>query len=285
MQRKPRTGRTASTRSTRAGSTVWVLVTFATVLVLVGGASAAVLLGRHGSDGPKMSGAAPTPAATRSAGPGEADGFDPSAGTGRKAEAGPSRTAGPTVNAQCGYLPASDGSGGKRPAATPAAHPTLAVHSHAVLTTNFGVIEADLAAAAAPCTVNSFLTLASSGFFTRTQCHRLTTDGLYVLQCGDPSGTGQGGPGYRFGDENLPTTSRPAYPRGTLAMANAGPGTNGSQFFLVYKDSEIDPNYSVFGRITAGIDVLDKIAAAGTDDSNGPGDGHPKLEVTINRVG
>jgi peptidyl-prolyl cis-trans isomerase B (cyclophilin B) len=189
------------------------------------------------------------------------------------------------VTAQCGYEPTSGAAGGQRSIPTPSPRPKLVAHPHAVLTTNFGVIEADLAAGAAPCTVNSFLTLARSGFFGGTQCHRLTSAGLYVLQCGDPSGTGQGGPGYQFDDENLPTKSRPAYPRGTLAMANAGPGTNGSQFFLVYKDSEIDPNYSVFGKITKGLDVLDKIAAAGTDDSNGAGDGHPKLEVTITRVG
>jgi peptidyl-prolyl cis-trans isomerase B (cyclophilin B) len=150
--------------------------------------------------------------------------------------------------------------------------------------TDQGRIGIDLAADAAPCTVNSFLTLARAGFFTGIQCHRLTTEGIYVLQCGDPTGTGAGGPGYRFDDENLPVGQQPAYPRGTVAMANGGPGTNGSQFFLVYRDSDIDPNYSVFGTVTTGLDVLEKVAAAGTDDANGPGDGRPKREITISQV-
>jgi peptidyl-prolyl cis-trans isomerase B (cyclophilin B) len=277
-------------RSTRRGSASWGLITLVVALLLVGGAGTAYALTRHRSGSPTF--AAPTPTGDAlSAGAGASDGVDPSAATGRNSAAtgqksapSPTTTAGPTTTANCTYQPSSDSTGGHS-ISTPSTHPKLAVHSHAVLTTNYGVIEVDLAADAAPCTVNSFLSLARNGFFTGTQCHRLTTSSLYVLQCGDPSGTGQGGPGYRFDDENLPTKSTPAYPRGTLAMANAGPGTNGSQFFLVYKDSEIDPNYSVFGRITAGLSVLDKIAAAGTDNAFGPGDGRPKLEVTISRVG
>ncbi|HEV7899518.1 MAG TPA: peptidylprolyl isomerase [Planosporangium sp.] len=276
MQRK------ASLRSTR-----WVLATFVTVLMLVVGGGVAVALTRHRSGAPTM--AAPTPTAEESAtapspaSPSGDDGFDPGAGTGSKTDPGPSRSGG--SGPRCQYLPTSGTPSGQRLSATPNPRATMSAHPHVRLTTSQGVIEVDLAADAAPCTVNSLLTLARGGFFTGTGCHRLTTEILYVLQCGDPTGTGQGGPGYRFGDENLPTASRPAYPRGTLAMANAGPGTNGSQFFLVYKDSEIDPNYSVFGRITAGLDVLDKIAAAGADNANGPGDGHPNVEVTISRVG
>src|SRR2546430_456557 len=83
---------------------------------------------------------------------------------------------------------------------------------------------------------------------------------------GDPPGTGAGGPGYRFGDENLPVGHQPTYPRGTLAMANSGPDSNGSQFFLVYKDSALDPTYTVFGQVVQGIEVLDAIAAAGADN-------------------
>ena len=111
----------------------------------------------------------------------------------------------------------------------------------------------------APCTVNSFASLAQQGYFDNTPCHRLTTaPELGVLQCGDPSGTGTGGPGYRFPNEyptNQYRLTDPAlqvpvlYPRGTLAMANAGPGTNGSQFFLVYRDSMLPPTYTVFGTI------------------------------------
>lgn len=254
-------------------------------LLLVGGAGTAVALTRNHTETPAAAGSSPTPTAQASAGgTAGSDGLDPSAGSGStsKPKPSPSRTATTAaVTATCQYMPTSD----SRSIPLPSSRASLPSHPHVTLTTNVGTIELDLAASAAPCTVNSFLTLAHNGFFTGTQCHRLTTDGIYVLQCGDPSGTGQGGPGYQFNDENLPTKSKPAYPRGTLAMANAGPGTNGSQFFLVYKDSAIDPNYSVFGTITSGLGVLDKIAAAGTDDANGPGDGHPKREVTISQVG
>jgi peptidyl-prolyl cis-trans isomerase B (cyclophilin B) len=292
LQGMPKANRAASTRSTRRGSARWGLTAVVAAVLLVVGAGTAFALTRHRPDQPDLAAPLSTPPPTAdesSAAPGAADGPNPSEGTGSSAKASPGTAGGPTVSAQCQYLPTSDraaATAGQRSITMPDPHPRLAAHSQTVMTTNYGAITADLAGSAAPCTVNSFLTLARSGFFTGTQCHRLTADALYVLQCGDPSGTGQGGPGYQFDDENLPpATTRPAYPRGTLAMANARPGANGSQFFLVYKDSEIDPNYSVFGRITAGMDVLDKIAAAGTDNSDGPGDGHPKLEVTINRVG
>ncbi|SCX50724.1 peptidyl-prolyl cis-trans isomerase B (cyclophilin B) [Klenkia marina] len=132
------------------------------------------------------------------------------------------------------------------------------------------------------CAADSFSTLASQGYFDGTVCHRLTTSpGLEVLQCGDPSGTGAGGPGYSF-----PTavSGTETYPRGTLAMANSGQGTDGSQFFLVYGDSlQGNPNYTVFGTVDeAGLGVLDQIAAAGTAD--GSQDGAPSTPVTITGV-
>jgi peptidyl-prolyl cis-trans isomerase B (cyclophilin B) len=141
------------------------------------------------------------------------------------------------------------------------------------MATNQGNIGLWLNNAEAPCTVNSFASLAQKGFFDGTVCHRLTTaPGLGVLQCGDPTGTGTGGPGYKFANEyptnqypkDDPALSKPVlYPRGTLAMANSGPDTNGSQFFLVYKDSQLPPNYTVFGSIDAtGLATLDKIADA-----------------------
>jgi len=147
--------------------------------------------------------------------------------------------------------------------------------------TNRGSIVLKLDAVKAPCTVNSFVYLASKKYFDATPCHRLTTAGIFVLQCGDPTGTGGGGPGYEFADENL---AGAVYPAGTVAMANAGPGTNGSQFFLVYKNTTLAPNYTPFGTITSGLDVLTKVAAAGDDDSNGPGDGKPKLAVDITGI-
>ena len=122
--------------------------------------------------------------------------------------------------------------------------------------------------------------LAQSGYYNDTPCHRLTKAGsLSVLQCGDPSGTGGGGPGYTFADETNPDM---VYPAGTVAMANGGPDTNGSQFFLVYADSQLSPDYTVFGTITQGLDVLTGIAAKGT--ANGGKDGKPVDPVTISTV-
>jgi len=149
----------------------------------------------------------------------------------------------------------------------------------ATVTTNQGKIVVELSPKA-PCTENSFAFLASKKYFDATPCHRLlNTVGFTALQCGDPSGTGTGGPGYKFADENLAGAT---YPRGTLAMANAGPGTNGSQFFFVFKDSQFSPSYTPFGRVISGLDVLDAIAANGT--SNGTTDGAPKKPVTINTL-
>jgi len=149
------------------------------------------------------------------------------------------------------------------------------------LHTSQGDIVIALNAAKAPHAVNSFNFLAAQNFYNGSRCHRLTTQGIYVLQCGDPTGTGSGGSGYRFQDENLAGAT---YPAGTAAMANAGPGTNGSQFFLVYKDAALPPNYTPFGTITSGLDVVTKVAAGGEDDSNGAGDGRPKIDVVLNSV-
>jgi peptidyl-prolyl cis-trans isomerase B (cyclophilin B) len=171
--------------------------------------------------------------------------------------------------------------------------PTDPAQVSASMATNQGNIGLQLDNAKSPCTVNSFASLAQHGFFNDTPCHRLTTsEGLAVLQCGDPTGQGSGGPGYQFDNEyptnqfqpDDPKLQQPVvYPRGTLAMANAGPGTNGSQFFLVYKDSKLPPNYTVFGTIDqTGLATLDKIAAAGTAD--GSQDGKPKDDVQIKSI-
>jgi peptidyl-prolyl cis-trans isomerase B (cyclophilin B) len=149
----------------------------------------------------------------------------------------------------------------------------------ATVKTNQGTLKLSLNAAKAPCTVNSFVFLAQQSYFDSTSCHRLTTSGIFVLQCGDPTGTGGGGPGYQFADENLTGAT---YPKGTLAMANAGAGTNGSQFFLVYKDTQLPPSYTPFGTITSGLDVVAKVAAKGAEGSTG--DGKPKLATTIQSV-
>jgi peptidyl-prolyl cis-trans isomerase B (cyclophilin B) len=158
------------------------------------------------------------------------------------------------------------------------------------MVTNQGHIGLLLANNESPCTVNSFASLAQQKFFDGTKCHRLTTgNSSSILQCGDPSADGTGGPGYQFPNE-YPTDQYPAgdpalkqpvvYPRGTLAMANAGPGTNGSQFFLVYKDTLLPPAYTIFGKIQQdGLATLDKIAKGGV--AGGGADGPPATEVTI----
>ncbi|MEU2252240.1 peptidylprolyl isomerase [Nocardia xishanensis] len=161
--------------------------------------------------------------------------------------------------------------------------------------TNQGPIGLTLNNAESPCTVNSFVSLASQNFFDGTDCHRMTADEtLKVLQCGDPTGTGMGGPGYEFDNEyptdqyaqGDPGSQMPIdYKRGTLAMANAGPGTNGSQFFIVYGNSQLPPQYTIFGTVDENsMATLDKIAKAGQDNSNGPGDGKPTSPVTIQSV-
>ncbi len=130
-----------------------------------------------------------------------------------------------------------------------------------------------------PCTTNSFVSLAKQGFFDGTACHRLADSGIFVLQCGDPTGTGTGGPGYQFADE---LTGEETYPAGTLAMANAGAGTNGSQFFIVFDDTQLSPNYTVFGRVeAAGLKAVLAIAAGGQDGAWGDGTGKPKLPAVI----
>lgn len=187
----------------------------------------------------------------------------------------------PEADGACEYAP--DGSEPAKEATPPPADPTVTGKQNVTIATSAGDIKAVLDAGATPCTVNSFVSLAEQGYFDDTQCHRLTSGGLSVLQCGDPSATGAGGPGYAFADE---LTGKESYTAGTLAMANAGPNTNGSQFFIVYKDSiGLPPSYTVFGKIdTASIRIVQKIAAKGSDDANGPGDGAPKEKVTITSV-
>jgi peptidyl-prolyl cis-trans isomerase B (cyclophilin B) len=149
-----------------------------------------------------------------------------------------------------------------------------------VVESSAGDIAATLDADATPCTVNSFVSLADQGYFDGTTCHRLTTQGIYVLQCGDPTASGAGGPGYSFEDE---LSGKETYPAGTLAMANAGPDTNGSQFFIVYEDSQLPPSYAVFGHVDdAGLKVVREIAEKGT--KTGAPDGPPKEPVEIDSV-
>jgi peptidyl-prolyl cis-trans isomerase B (cyclophilin B) len=190
----------------------------------------------------------------------------------------------PTLAAEpathCTYTPS--GTAARKVGMPPAKPAFKAAKYQATIKTSQGNIVLDLFNHKATCTVNSFIYLAAKKYFNSTPCHRLTTAGIYVLQCGDPTGTGSGGPGYKFADENLTGAK---YSQGTVAMANSGPGTNGSQFFLVYRNSLTLPaSYTPFGEIVSGLGIIQNVAKAGTDNSNGNGDGHPKQKVTIESV-
>lgn len=160
----------------------------------------------------------------------------------------------------------------------------------ATIQTNRGNIVFTADGKNAPYTVYSFVYLADKDYFNNTKCHRLTTSGIFVLQCGDPTGTGQGGPGYTIPDENLTSLGAPdssgsvTYKAGTVAMANTGqPHTGGSQFFLVYKDSPLPPSYTPFGTITQGMDILQQIAAKGAAAADASGNTAPNEAVTIEK--
>jgi peptidyl-prolyl cis-trans isomerase B (cyclophilin B) len=164
----------------------------------------------------------------------------------------------------------------------PPAKPDSSGKSKATIVTNRGTVVIDLLNSRAPCTVNSFVSLAKQGFYNNTPCPRLTSSGIYVLQCGDPTGTGSGGPGYKFANENLTGAT---YPAGTLAMANSGGNdTNGSQFFIVYAGGGLAPSYTPFGVVVKGLDIVRNVAEAGNSNSNPAGGGAPNEKVTIESV-
>ena len=152
------------------------------------------------------------------------------------------------------------------------------------ITTNKGPVELKLDSAAAPCAVNSFVHLAREKFYDNTECHRILTDeGYGILQCGDPTGSGSGGAGYKFNDENLEGAE---YKKGTVAMANRGANTNGSQFFLVFRDSSFPAAYTPFGTIEkdASFKTLESIADDGVTESELGNKDKPKKKVTIEKV-
>ena len=199
----------------------------------------------------------------------------------------------------CSYASASAGSVVK--SSLPTASPDYKAAYTASINTNLGPIKIDLANSKATCTVNSFVHLASDNFWNNSQCHRMSnSDGLFMLQCGDPTAKasqklscssatlGTGGPGYEFASENLPTAGSSGsvtYKAGTVAMANSGGATNGSQFFLVFKNTTLGPDYTPFGTITSGLDILQNVAKAGTSCTfAGAGGGVPKDKVIIDSV-
>lgn len=185
----------------------------------------------------------------------------------------------PTPAGACSY-PETKGRPAAKPVDAPNTDPTHSGAVAATVSTSVGDLAVTLDADATPCTVNSFLSLAEQGYFDDTSCHRLTVRGIYVLQCGDPSASGTGGPGYSFPDE---LTGSETYGAGTLAMANSGRDTNGSQFFVVYAPTDLPPNYTVFGQLDeASTQIVAEVAKAGTE-TGGP-DGAPKTPVTITGI-
>lgn len=149
-------------------------------------------------------------------------------------------------------------------------------------TTNCGDIVIQANGKGAPITVTALAALANGGFYNKTLCHRLVTDEIYVLQCGDPTGTGRGGPNFTYRDENLPQAVEANYPAGTVAMANNGANTNGSQFFIVYEDTSMNPNYTIWGRVIKGLEIVKAIAKEGVVD--GTSVGMPKQMIAIEKV-
>ncbi len=245
--------------------TISVCAAVAVIAVIVG----AVILASQGS-GKKA--AASTPAAAPSVTP-----------TASPAPSASPSAAVPVVAEPAHHCTYKANPPASRKVSFPPAKPDYQAAYTATIKTNRGSIAIDLLNSKATCTVNSFVHLALRKYFNNTHCHRLTTaGGLFVLQCGDPTGTGEGGPGYEFASENLTGAT---YPAGTVAMANTGqPDSNGSQFFLVYKNSTLAPSYTPFGTIVSGLNIIQNVAKAGSDNSNGTGDGHPKEKVEIESV-
>jgi peptidyl-prolyl cis-trans isomerase B (cyclophilin B) len=191
--------------------------------------------------------------------------------------------------ATCEYRPSTEPASKEGTKAPEASAPATGTAT-ATIKANIGELKLTLDRALAPCAVNSFVNLAKQGYYDGSGCHRIGTEGLQMLQCGDPTGTGSGGPGYTFDNETWPELT---YGRGYLAMANAGldqatqKGTNGSQFFIVYGDAQLSPDYTVFGSLDeAGLKLVDEVARAGHDGAfdPSPGGGKPNKEVKFESV-
>jgi len=204
-------------------------------------------------------------------------------------------TAAPPGTVSCTWTPidASSGAKVKNTGGTPPANVPNTGKDTLTLATNLGNIVASVDRTKAPCTAAAFEYLSGKKFFDNTKCHRLTTAGIKVLQCGDPTATGkgyrktdgQGNPNFMYAEENLPVGKDPTYPAGTIAMAKTQQaGTTASQFFLVYESipaNALPADYTVLGTLTSGLDIVKKVAQGGTDNANQQGDGHPKVEVDI----
>ncbi|MDQ2748490.1 MAG: peptidylprolyl isomerase [Actinomycetota bacterium] len=232
------------------GTVVLIVVVTVFVVVITGGDK-------------KGAGTKSTPAAAGSSTPG----------------ASPTSSAGALPLGTCKFV--AGGQAAKKVSVPANTAPTKGIMLARVATSQ-GTLTFALNRAKAPCAVQNFLSLAQQGYYSDTPCHRLVDSSIFVLQCGDPTGSGSGGPGYTFNDE---LTGSEKYTTGVLAMANGGANTNGSQFFIVYKPSTgLGPNYTIFGKVTGGLDVVTKVAAKGSDNSHGQGDGKPKLPISITSV-
>ena len=199
----------------------------------------------------------------------------------------------PAGTVACTWTPEDASAGGKiKDVGTPGPNAPNTGTDTMTIATSLGDIVATVDRTKVPCTAAAFEFLASKKFWDNSKCHRLVTEGIKVLQCGDPSATGkgyretdgQGGPSFRYPEENLPT-GQPPYPTGTIAMAKTqAPGSTGSQFFLNYGDNALDPSYTLLGKITKGMEIVQAVAKGGSDNANQPGDGHPKKEITIKSI-
>jgi peptidyl-prolyl cis-trans isomerase B (cyclophilin B) len=247
----------------------WAVGAVAFVVVAAVGVGIAAIGGVFNSGGAKPAAAATT---TQSTTP-------PTTPT---ASATPSPSGTPAmVDGKCVYIP---GGTAARKVSLPPATPDTAATYTATFQTNRGAIVVDLLNQQAPCTVNSFVSLADQSFFNNTPCPRLSnTEGVYILQCGDPTGTGSGGPGYGFGSENLTGAT---YPAGTLAMATGSePDSNGSQFFFVFKATDLPPSYTPFGKVVSGLNILQDVGNRGFGAPlNAYGGGKPKESVEFESV-
>ena len=208
---------------------------------------------------------------------------DPGSDASETASAGPVTGSGPPPDVTCDY-PADDKIPTAKENEPPPATPVAGGQVTATVKTSIGDMEFTLDADKAPCTVNSFISLAQQDYYAATLCHRmvtLDTGGIAVLQCGDPTGTGGAGPGYTFADE---VDGSETYGPGVLAMANRGANTNGSQFFIVFDDSPLDPNYTVFGHVDdATVQAITDLAAQGVVQTD-TGATAPKEEVDIESI-
>jgi peptidyl-prolyl cis-trans isomerase B (cyclophilin B) len=201
----------------------------------------------------------------------------------------------PAGTVACTWTPATGG-GKVKDVGTPPPNAPNTGTATVTMDTNLGPIKANVDLSKAPCTGASFAYLSSKKFWDNTKCHRLVNeDGFKVLQCGDPFATGkgyretdgQGGPSYTMAEENLPTDTNNPYPAGSIAMANTGqPNSTGSQFFIVSEDTKLPAKYTLLGKITSGLDIVQGVVKAGDDKAfdaskGGAGGGHPKKELDI----